>query len=126
MANAVSFDESGNVRIIPTANAELCQSIVDSTKSFVNCVDDFESIIQQYLIDILESKATELKDTKLLAIGLKNQIINETELRKEKENELKSLIKSQQKLLKKLKMKHQSLVNVEQKQTNTMTKLQKF
>eukprot|EP01084_Bolivina_argentea_P105856 189581_1 len=103
MASAVSFDEFGKVRIIPSEQSELCSSIVDSTKSFVNCVDDFESIIQQYLIDILQTKSTELKKIKLLAIGLNNKIINETEQRKEKENELKSLIKSHQNTLKKLK-----------------------
>ena len=126
MANAISFDDSGKVRIIPAEQSDLCASIVESTKSFVNCVDDFESIIEQYLIDILETKSKELKKTKLLAIGLNNQIINETEQRKEKQNELKSLIKSQQNALKKLKMKYQSLCNVENKQNNTMTKLLKF
>merc|ERR1719384_883180 len=121
MASSISFDDYGKVRIIPSAQSELCSSIVDSTKSFVNCVDDFESIIQEYLIDILEAKSTELKKTKLLAIGLNNQIINETEQRKEKENELKSIIKSHQNTLKKLKTKYQSLCNVETKQNNTMT-----
>ena len=103
MASSVAFDESGKVRIIPPAQAGLCSSVVESTKAFVNCVDDFESIIQQYLIDTLETKAGELKKTKLVAIGLNNKIINEREQRTEKENELKSIIKSQESALKKLK-----------------------
>ena len=126
MASSVAFDESGRVRIIPSSQSELCSSIVESTKSFVDCVDDFESIIQQYLIDTLETKASELKRTKLVAMGLNNQIINETEQRKEKENELRSIIKSQESALKKLKTKYQSLCSVETKQTNSIQKLLKL
>ena len=84
------------------------------------------NIIQQYLIDTLETKASELKKTKLIAIGLNNKIINEREQRTEKENELKSIIKSQESALKKLKTKYQSLCTVETKQINTINKLLKL
>eukprot|EP00483_Globobulimina_turgida_P009102 UN09120 len=126
MAASVGFDEKGKVRIIPSEQSELCLSIVQSTKSFVNCVNDFESIIQQHLIAILQTKSTELEKTKLLAIGLNNRIINETEQRKEKENELTSIIKSNKNILKQLNMKYDSLCNVENKQNNTLTKLLKL
>ena len=126
MASSVTFDENGRVRIIPSSQSELCSSIVSSTKSFLNCVDEFESIIQEYLIDVLEAKSLELKKTKLSAIGLNNKIVNETEQRKEKENQLKSIIKQNQDALKKLKTKHQSLCNVETKQNNEMAKLLKL
>ena len=126
MANNINFDANGKVRIIGQNESELCSSIVSSTKSFISCVDDFESIIQKYLINILEMKSSELKDIKLKSIGLNNKILNEIELRKEKENELKLKLKSKQNELKKLKSKYQSLCNVESKQNNTINKLLKL
>eukprot|EP01084_Bolivina_argentea_P115271 205001_1 len=118
MADSVSFDDNGKVRIIPCEESETCGSIIESAKAFAGYVDDFESIIEQYLINTLETKSSELKKIKLQAIGLNNQIINEREQRKEKENELKCVVKSNQNRLKKLKMKYQSLCNVESKQNN--------
>eukprot|EP01083_Nonionella_stella_P172708 593547_1 len=92
MASSVSFDENGKVRIIPCEESEACASIIESAKAFAGYVDDFESIIEQYLINTLETKSSELKKNKLQAIGLNNQIINEREQRKDKENELKCTI----------------------------------
>ena len=126
MASSVSFDETGRVRIIPASQSALCGSIVECTQSFVDCVDDFESMIQQFLIDVLEMKSTELNNIKLAAIGLNNKIMNEKEQRTEKENELKSDLKANQNTLNRLRRKHQSLDNALNQQNSAIDKLQKM
>eukprot|EP01083_Nonionella_stella_P040941 111014_1 len=120
MASSVSFDTNCKVRIIPRGESEACTSIIESAKTFSGYVDDFESIIEQYLIGMLEIKSSELKKIKLQAIGLNNQIINEREQRKEKESESKCIITSNQNRLKKLRMNYQSLCNVENTQNELL------
>ena len=85
----------------------------------------FQTTVNQ-LLKVLEKQSSHLNQHKLYAIGLRNKLNNEKQQRKEKENDLKSLISQNLRELERCQIEFDSLCKTEQFQQNEIQKFKKM
>ena len=75
------------------------------------------------LVEVLDSQAVKIEQEKLRAVGIRNQLENESENRKKKQQELDQLINEKRAELERYMYQLESLAKVEEKQRKTIERL---
>ncbi|KAJ3041851.1 Intraflagellar transport protein 20 [Rhizophlyctis rosea] len=139
----VTFDEFSKIRILDPAQFEASEKLKEECREFTQKTDDFNNIVQAFL-DMMNEKAKQIEEEKLKvfkkstclnavhinnsdlsfqAIGLRNRVESQVELRKSTQNQLQTLIRERQAELDRLTQQADSLFKVQQEQQSLIDSL---
>jgi intraflagellar transport protein 20 len=118
----ISFDEQNRLRILDADQFRSTAQLAEECVSFTTKIDEFSECVDG-LVDILTVQSKQIEREKLMAIGQRNRIDSEQEIRKRRERELKSSIHQMQQELQREKDHYASLVKVEADQRSLMDTL---
>jgi intraflagellar transport protein 20 len=118
----ISFDELNRIRLLDADQFKQTSELADESSLFISKVNTFSTTVND-LLELLKQESDKIESAKLKAIGQRNRIETETELRNRKQNELQYAIQQQQLLTQREREHHQSLVKIEQEQKALIEKL---
>eukprot|EP01116_Phalansterium_solitarium_P017911 TRINITY_DN4553_c0_g1_i2.p1 TRINITY_DN4553_c0_g1~~TRINITY_DN4553_c0_g1_i2.p1 ORF type:complete len:129 (-),score=37.93 TRINITY_DN4553_c0_g1_i2:157-543(-) len=118
----VTFDSHYEIRVLEQEKYEEALKLKDNCKSFVEKTEKFTGIVNSFM-EVVDSKGAVIEIEKLRAIGLRNQVESEADLRKRKQRELEALINEKKAELDRYMKQLDSISRVEQEQKILLEKL---
>ncbi|OMJ86074.1 hypothetical protein SteCoe_12512 [Stentor coeruleus] len=89
---------------------------------FINKMKKFDEMVGS-LVDVLDGQAVKIEQEKLRAVGIRNQLENEAETRKIKQQELELVINEKRAELERYLYQLESLMKVEEDQRKLIERL---
>lgn len=118
----ISFDGEGRVRVLDPEKFKATEELEKDARGFVGKVHDFTTTVRG-IVDDLSKHAVRIEKEKLKAIGQRNLVDSERELRKRKQREYQALIDERMAELQRLTNEYDSLCRMEQRQRQLLEKL---
>ena len=118
----ISFDEKNSLRLLDANEFEQSKKVSDQCEVLTSQIDTFQKHVDE-LVQLLSSQSTILENSKMLAIGQRNRIETETEMRRRKQAELQYLISQKKLELNRYKEYKESLKKMEMEQKNQLDRL---
>ena len=119
---SITFDDNNNIRVLEAGLFNDCLMMQTESYEFINKMKKFEEMVGS-LVEVLDSQAVKIEQEKLRAVGIRNQLENESENRKKKQQELDQLINEKRAELERYMYQLESLAKVEEKQRKTIERL---
>lgn len=119
---SITFDENNNIRVLEASLFNDCQLMQSQSYEFVNKMKKFEEMVGS-LVEVLDSQAVKIEQEKLRAVGIRNQMENEAENRKKKQQELEVVINEKRAELERYLYQLESLNKVEEEQRKLIERL---
>lgn len=119
---AISFDGEGKLRVLDAEIYKQTEELEKEARSFVSKVQEFNDTVHG-IVDNLQQQAAKIEHEKLKAIGQRNLVDNERELRKRKIREVQALIDERNAELARLTAEYDALAKVELEQKDMIEKL---
>eukprot|EP01012_Entosiphon_sulcatum_P024779 TRINITY_DN3000_c0_g1_i1.p2 TRINITY_DN3000_c0_g1~~TRINITY_DN3000_c0_g1_i1.p2 ORF type:complete len:129 (-),score=44.62 TRINITY_DN3000_c0_g1_i1:268-654(-) len=118
----VMFDEDCGLRIYDPERFSQSQELQQQSAQFTDKLQRFKDLIQNF-INVVQAQGTRIENEKLRAIGMRNKVEGEGEIRKRKEHELQHLIKEKQTELDRYVAEYNAISKVEAEQRALIEKL---
>ncbi|PRP89855.1 hypothetical protein PROFUN_00197 [Planoprotostelium fungivorum] len=118
----LSFDKSGSIRVLDQEKYDTAKNLQEQCSDFVKRTDTFEKIVSSFM-ELVEKKARLIEAEKLKAIGLRNLVESERDVRKRKQREMQTLIQEKQAELDRYTKQYQSILQVQTEQRVLIEKL---
>ena len=119
---SITFDETNNIRVLEASLFNDCQTMQSQSYEFVNKMKKFEEMVES-LVEVLDSQAVKIEQEKLRAVGIRNQMENEGENRKKKQQEFEVVINEKRAELERYLYQLESLNKVEEEQRKLIERL---
>lgn len=119
---SITFDENNNIRVLESSLFDDCQMMQTESYEFISKMKKFEEMVGS-LVDVLDSQAVKIEQEKLRAVGIRNQLENEAESRKKKQQELEVVINEKRAELERYLYQLESLNKVEEEQRKLIERL---
>lgn len=119
---SITFDESNNIRVLESGLFNDCQMMQTEAYEFINKMKKFDEMVGS-LVDVLDGQAVKIEQEKLRAVGIRNQLENEAETRKIKQQELELVINEKRAELERYLYQLESLMKVEEDQRKLIERL---
>ncbi|TPX34224.1 hypothetical protein SmJEL517_g03147 [Synchytrium microbalum] len=118
----VVFDNLSKLRLLNPTILEASEKLRDECTDFTSKISTFHKTVGEFH-DILQQRAAQVEAEKLKAIGRRNRLETELELRKRKRLQLMSLVREGQTELERLVAQTDSLQRVLQEQQTMIDEL---
>jgi len=119
---AVTFDEAYRVRVLDSEKYNQTQNLADGAKDFCDKVSQLNDIVKS-VVEAVDQQAARTESEKLRAVGKRNQVSAEAEMRKRKKAELAALRIEKQAEIDRLQAEYDSLLKVRAEQEMLIAKL---
>jgi len=119
---SITFDDEGNIRVFEHDRFESTRELRDECEGFASMVGDFTENVQSFM-QVLEEQARIIEKEKLRAIGQRNMVDSEADIRKQKKKQQILQIREREAELARLEAQIQSQEKVESKQLAFIDKL---
>jgi intraflagellar transport protein 20 len=119
---SITFDDNNNIRVLEASLFNDCQTMQTESYEFINKMKKFEEMVGS-LVDVLDGQAVKIEQEKLKAVGIRNQLENEAENRKKKQQELELMINEKRAELERYLYQLESLTKVEEDQRKQIERL---
>ena len=119
---SITFDDNNNIRVLEESLFNDCQMMQTESYEFINKMKKFEEMVGS-LVEVLDGQAGKIEQEKLKAVGIRNQVENESENRKKKQQELEQLINEKRAELERYTYQLESLMKVEEEQRQRIERL---
>lgn len=119
---SITFDDNNNIRVLESSMFNDCQMMQSESYEFINKMKKFEEMVGS-LVDVLDGQAVKIEQEKLRAVGIRNQLENEAESRKKKQQELEVVINEKRAELERYLYQLESLSKVEEEQRKLIERL---
>ena len=119
---SITFDDNNNIRVLEAGLFNDCLTMQTESYEFINKMKKFEEMVGS-LVDVLDSQAVKIEQEKLKAVGIRNQLENEAENRKKKQQELELMINEKRAELERYLYQLESLTKVEEDQRKQIERL---
>lgn len=119
---SITFDDNNNIRVLEAGLFNDCQMMQTEAYEFINKMKKFDEMVGS-LVDVLDSQAVKIEQEKLRAVGIRNQLENEAENRKIKQQELEQLMNEKRAELERYLYQLESLMKVEEDQRKLIERL---
>lgn len=119
---SITFDENNNIRVLESSLFNDCQMMQTESYEFISKMKKFEEMVGS-LVDVLDGQAVKIEQEKLKAVGIRNQLENEAESRKKKQQELEVVINEKRAELERYLYQLESLSKVEEEQRKQIERL---
>ena len=120
---SISFDENNRLRLLDANEFQETRDISNQCNILVNHITNFQKQVDT-VVDVLTTQAEKIENNKMLAIGQRNRVETETEMRRRKQAELQYLISQKQIELNRYIQYHNSLKKMETSQKQIIDRLQ--
>ena len=94
----ITFDENNQIRVHPADKYRETENVKTETFDFLKKILSFNDMVST-LIDVLDTQAAKIEEAKLKAVGARNKVEGEEDMRRKKEQELKTVINERRLLL---------------------------
>ena len=94
----ITFDENNQIRVLAADKYRETENMKGECIDFLKKIMSFNDMVNT-LIEVLDSQAQKIEDSKLKAVGARNKIEGEEDNRRKKEQELKTLINEKRLML---------------------------
>lgn len=94
----ITFDENNQIRVLPADKYRETENVKSETFDFLKKILNFNDMVST-LIDVLDTQAAKIEEAKLKAVGARNKVEGEEDMRRKKEQELKTIINERRLLL---------------------------
>eukprot|EP00992_Anisonema_acinus_P010652 TRINITY_DN6743_c0_g1_i3.p1 TRINITY_DN6743_c0_g1~~TRINITY_DN6743_c0_g1_i3.p1 ORF type:complete len:145 (+),score=48.10 TRINITY_DN6743_c0_g1_i3:49-435(+) len=118
----VMFDEDCQLRIFDPERFTEATELQTNAAQFNQKLQQFKDMIQNHM-SVVQAQGQKIENEKLRAIGMRNKVDGESDVRKRKQRELQQLIKEKQIELDRYTAEYNSLIKVEAEQKSTTEKL---
>eukprot|EP01004_Peranema_trichophorum_P010968 NODE_9809_length_563_cov_31.106818_g9171_i0.p1 GENE.NODE_9809_length_563_cov_31.106818_g9171_i0~~NODE_9809_length_563_cov_31.106818_g9171_i0.p1 ORF type:complete len:129 (-),score=24.86 NODE_9809_length_563_cov_31.106818_g9171_i0:114-500(-) len=118
----VMFDEEGQLRIYDPIKFTESADLLAAAQQFNEKLQQFKDMIQNHM-SVVQAQGQKIENEKLRAIGMRNKVEGEAEVRKRKQRELQQMIKEKQTEFDRYMAEYNSLVKVEAEQKALIDKL---
>mmetsp|Transcript_13712 Transcript_13712/g.20059 ORF Transcript_13712/g.20059 Transcript_13712/m.20059 type:complete len:131 (+) Transcript_13712:13-405(+) len=119
---SITFDDNNNIRVLESGLYNDSLSLQTECYDFINKMKKFQESVGD-LVEVLDTQASKIEHEKLRAVGLRNQVDNEHEMRKKKQQELNFLINEKISELERYNYQLESLMKVESEQEQLIERL---
>mmetsp|Transcript_21619 Transcript_21619/g.33823 ORF Transcript_21619/g.33823 Transcript_21619/m.33823 type:complete len:130 (+) Transcript_21619:330-719(+) len=119
---SIYFDSTYRLRVVEEDKFKDTEKLSEECDNFNSKMAKFQETVQK-LVDGMNNQAQRIEKAKLKALGQRNRVESEREVRKIKAAEIQSLINEKRALLERLNMQHESLKKVDQEQKAIIEKL---
>eukprot|EP01105_Mastigella_eilhardi_P002709 TRINITY_DN13491_c0_g1_i1.p1 TRINITY_DN13491_c0_g1~~TRINITY_DN13491_c0_g1_i1.p1 ORF type:complete len:135 (-),score=52.41 TRINITY_DN13491_c0_g1_i1:16-420(-) len=120
----ISFDDANRLRLLHPDAFQTSQALCIESQHFVAKLTQYDDYIHEFL-NVLDRKAQLIEREKLKAIGIRNKLECQQEVRRRKQKELEGLISEKQAQIDRLAQEYESLQRAETEQRILMEKLQR-
>lgn len=118
----VMFDEDCQLRIYDPEKFGEAVELQRCAQQFNEKLQQFKDMIQNHM-SVVQAQGQKIENEKLRAIGMRNKVEGEKEVRKRRQRELQQAIKEKQTELDRYIAEYNSLVKLEQEQKQLIDKL---
>mmetsp|Transcript_18852 Transcript_18852/g.38339 ORF Transcript_18852/g.38339 Transcript_18852/m.38339 type:complete len:129 (+) Transcript_18852:289-675(+) len=118
----IYFDSTYRLRVVEEDKFKDTERLSDECQSFNQKMTQFQETIQK-LVEGMHKYAAKIEVAKLKALGQRNRVESEKEVRKIKAAEIQSLINEKKATLERLQLQHESLKKVDQEQRAIIERL---
>mmetsp|Transcript_22247 Transcript_22247/g.55048 ORF Transcript_22247/g.55048 Transcript_22247/m.55048 type:complete len:130 (+) Transcript_22247:213-602(+) len=119
---AITFDEQYRVRVLDAEKYNKTESLAESAKEFCDKVAQLNDIVKS-VVEAVDQQAARTESEKLRAVGKRNQVAAEAEMRKRKKAEMQALRMEKQGEIDRLQAEYDSLLKVKAEQELLIAKL---
>merc|ERR1712166_1365738 len=117
----ISFDETG-IRVLDSEKFDESKKMADECKAFVEKGTDFNEKVGS-VVSAVDQQSKNIESEKMKAIGLRNKLDGEETNRRQRQQELQSLINDKNHECERLNVQLESLTKIEQEQKALIEKL---
>ncbi|CAG9311499.1 unnamed protein product [Blepharisma stoltei] len=119
---SITFDENNQIRVLESSLYNDSLGLQTASYEFINDMKRFQETVGS-LVEVLDEQAGKIENEKLRSVGLRNQVDNEAEARKKKQQELVFLINEKIAELERYTYQYESLLKVEEEQKQLIERL---
>lgn len=119
---SITFDENNQIRVLESSLFNDSLSLQTASYEFINDMKRFQETVGS-LVEVLDEQAGKIENEKLRSVGLRNQVDNEADARKKKQQELVFLINEKIAELERYSYQYESLTKVEDEQKQLIERL---
>mmetsp|Transcript_30300 Transcript_30300/g.74475 ORF Transcript_30300/g.74475 Transcript_30300/m.74475 type:complete len:129 (-) Transcript_30300:139-525(-) len=119
---AIYFDSTYRLRVVEEEKYKDTERLAEECGNFNQKMGSFQETVQR-LVDGMNAHATKIEAAKLKALGQRNRVESEREVRKRRTAEMQSLINDKKATLERLQLQHESLKKVDAEQKATIERL---
>lgn len=80
----ITFDENNQIRVLPADKYRETENVKSETFDFLKKILSFNDMVST-LIDVLDTQAAKIEEAKLKAVGARNKVEGEEDMRRKKE-----------------------------------------
>jgi len=80
----ITFDENNQIRVLPADKYRETENVKSETFDFLKKILNFNDMVST-LIEVLDTQASKIEEAKLKAVGARNKVEGEEDLRRKKE-----------------------------------------
>jgi len=108
----IYFDSTYTLRVVEEDKFKDTERLRDEAEKFSEKMGEFQQTVKS-LVEGMNKQGARIEAAKLKALGQRNRVESEKEVRKIKKKELESLINDKKALLDRLQLQHESLKRVD-------------
>mmetsp|Transcript_34985 Transcript_34985/g.88347 ORF Transcript_34985/g.88347 Transcript_34985/m.88347 type:complete len:129 (-) Transcript_34985:50-436(-) len=120
--NTIYFDSTYRLRVVEEDKYKDTERLHEECGSFTQKMGGFQETVQR-LVDGMNDYAAKIEAAKLKALGQRNRVESEVEVRKRRTAELQALINEKKAGLERLQLQYESLRKVDAEQKATIERL---
>merc|ERR1711959_56813 len=91
MSGNISLDDSGRIRVLPQDKYEEAEKTAFECNQFLSKITEFSTLVNN-VVDAVDSQAKTIESEKLKAIGIRNKLDGEEEVRRAKVSDLNGTV----------------------------------
>mmetsp|Transcript_28639 Transcript_28639/g.66955 ORF Transcript_28639/g.66955 Transcript_28639/m.66955 type:complete len:129 (+) Transcript_28639:242-628(+) len=118
----IYFDSTYRLRVVEEDKYKDTERLHEECGNFTQKMGNFQETVQR-LVDGMNDYATKIEAAKLKALGQRNRVESEVEVRKRRTAELQALINEKKAGLERLQLQYESLRKVDAEQKATIERL---
>lgn len=118
----ITFDAENRIRVLESSKFEAGDELEGECQGFMEKINFFSSNVAD-LVEVLDNQAKKIEMDKLRAIGQRNKVEQEADMRRRRAQELNALIMDKQAELDRIQFEVDSLEKVEREQKALIEKL---
>mmetsp|Transcript_40928 Transcript_40928/g.96222 ORF Transcript_40928/g.96222 Transcript_40928/m.96222 type:complete len:129 (-) Transcript_40928:159-545(-) len=118
----IYFDSTYRLRVVEEDKFKDTERLSEECSNFNTKMAQFQETVQR-LVEGMHKHASKIEVAKLKALGQRNRVESEKEVRKIKSAEIQSLINEKKATLERLQQQHESLKKVDQEQKAIIERL---
>ena len=118
----ISFDDECKIRILDAEKFKKTEELEEECKQFISKIKEFNGTVHS-IVELMDGQSTRIEAEKKKAIGKRIQVEGEAEHRARQQAALQALINEKKAELDRYTAQYNSLLRVEQEQTQTIERL---